>query len=193
MLLYFRVQNSGQPLQGTVFVGAAEELVELAVPLVAVDVAFEAMPPICVRLTERVETVICEFVELDELLLVPVTVAELELAVPLVTCPVTVAYSWPEPVGTYVYPDIVEYELVKDNSEKLSVLVALLVVVVVEEVLLDESCPVTPAAARHISHIAFGNILPIPALAPTMPKRMKKQNKETETEEAPNRLPSCPE
>ena len=83
--------------------------------------------------------------------------------------------------------------MVKDNSEKLSVLVALLVVVVEEEVLLDESCPVTPAAARHISHIAFGNILPIPAVAPTMPTRMKKQNKEKETEEAPNRLPSCPE
>lgn len=54
MLLYCRVQNSGNPLQGTVLVGAAAELVELAVLFVAVLllVAVAAMPPpICVRLT----------------------------------------------------------------------------------------------------------------------------------------------
>lgn len=54
MLLYCRVQNSGNPLQGTVLVGAAAELVELAVLFVVVLllVAVAAMPPpICVRLT----------------------------------------------------------------------------------------------------------------------------------------------
>lgn len=53
MLLYSRAQNSGNPLQGTVLVGAAAELVELAVLFVVVLllVPVGAMPPICIRLT----------------------------------------------------------------------------------------------------------------------------------------------
>jgi hypothetical protein len=92
MLLYLRVQNSGKPLQGTVLVGAAAELVEDAVPLVVPLVAPAALPPIWVRLTERVVAVIWEFVEREVLLLpAPDAGVALELAVFRVTWPVTVA------------------------------------------------------------------------------------------------------
>lgn len=57
MLEYLRVQNSGQPLQGTVFVGRAAELVELAV-LFEVPFVGDALPPICVSSIERVDAVI---------------------------------------------------------------------------------------------------------------------------------------
>lgn len=62
MLLYFLLQNSGNPLQGRVFVGRAELLVELAVPFRVLEaVAFDDMPPISVSDTDLVEAVICEF------------------------------------------------------------------------------------------------------------------------------------
>lgn len=51
-----------------VFVGRAELLVELAVPLLVVAVALDEMPPISVSDTDLVEAVICEFWVLDDVL-----------------------------------------------------------------------------------------------------------------------------
>lgn len=63
MLLYLRVQNSGYPLQGTVFVGAAALEVELAVLF---KVLFCVAPTICVKDTDLLDTVTCEFEEAEE-------------------------------------------------------------------------------------------------------------------------------
>lgn len=63
ILLYLRLQNSGCPLHGRVFVGAAAELVD-ELDVLEVMVEFEFPPPtICVRETDLVEAVICEFEE----------------------------------------------------------------------------------------------------------------------------------
>lgn len=92
MLLYFLLQNSGNPLQGRVFVGAAELLVELAVPLrVDEAVAFDVMPPISVSDTDLVEAVICEFCVLVDVLVTVSTVPLMErvsVRVVTVLCPV---------------------------------------------------------------------------------------------------------
>lgn len=61
ILLYLRSQNSGWPLHGIVFVGAAPELVdERGIPEVFVPLE-AAPPPIWVRDTDFDDAVICEF------------------------------------------------------------------------------------------------------------------------------------
>lgn len=91
ILLYFLLQNSGNPLQGTVFVGRAELLVALAVPL-RVVVAFDEMPPISVSDTDLELTVICEFCELVDVLVavstVPLAAVKVVVMVCTVLCPV---------------------------------------------------------------------------------------------------------
>lgn len=91
MLLYFLLQNSGNPLQGRVFVGRAELLVELAVSLRVLEaVAFDEMPPISVSETDLVVAVICEFCVFVDVL---VTVSTVPLVVSVVVSVCTVL--WP--------------------------------------------------------------------------------------------------
>jgi hypothetical protein len=77
ILLYFLLQNSGQPLQGTVFVAAGPVLVELAIDVPLVLVA----PPINVSSCEVLVRLDCEsvaeavsvpFVVVDSTVLCPV-------------------------------------------------------------------------------------------------------------------------
>ena len=88
ILLYFRVQNSGYPLQGTVFVGAAAVDVELAVLF---EVLFCVAPTNCVKDTDLLETVTCEFEEADDVVVSVVSeplIDVVSVKVCTVLCPV---------------------------------------------------------------------------------------------------------
>ena len=67
MLLYFLLQNSGKPLQGIVFVAAAELVVDVAVWFV---VEFIVLPPMTVTDADVVATVICEFEGIEVVVIV---------------------------------------------------------------------------------------------------------------------------
>jgi hypothetical protein len=166
------LQNSGNPLHGRVLVGAAAELVAEPEDLEVV-VAFDPPPPtIWVRETDFEETVICEFEEvLDVMVLFDVRVD-----VSAVLCVVPVKYVISDPVGILVgirLPVIVLPAFVKEKktgvaleeedeeeSELELLLSALVLETELEMELLSSFCALAPMATRQRSHRLLGSILP---------------------------------